>query len=70
MLLVSEMQNKKKIGSDRVRFRDKLVENFNYTDFLKKKSGARNSTRGLKLKISKASPSTEADDLNHAHNEG
>ena len=38
MLLVSEMQNKKKIGSDRVRFRDKLVENFNYTDFLKKKA--------------------------------
>ena len=44
------------------------MENFNYTDL--KKNGARNSTRDLKLKISKASRSTEADDLSHAHNEG
>ena len=40
----------------------------NYTDF--KNKSARNSTRGLKLKISKASRSTEANDLSHAHNEG
>ena len=69
MLLVSEMQNKKKLGVTEFVSEINLWKTLTTLIFFKK-SGARNSTRGLKLKISKASPSTEADDLNHAHNEG
>ena len=65
MLLVSEMR--KKLGVTDFVSEINFVEN--YTDIKKKKS-SRNSTRGLKLKISKASRSTEANDLSHAHNEG
>ena len=64
MLLVSEMR--KKLGVTDFVSEINFVEN--YTDIKKKSS--RNSTRGLKLKISKASRSTEANDLSHAHNGG
>ena len=64
MLLVSEMR--KKLGVTDFVSEINFVEN--YTDIKKKELS--NSTRGLKLKISKASRLTEANDLSHAHNEG